>query len=254
MKILITAGNTHAPIDRVRVITNVFTGKTGALLARTAWARGHRITVLTSQPYTLSDLPDPAEDTDRRAVVVPFQTYDDLAGRLQHEVRTGGYDCVIHSALVSDYLCAGVYTPDAGTFFSARTGRWEANGKPPTMTDHRGGKIPTAEPEFWLRLVKAPKLVDRIRTAWGFGGVLVKFRMEIGLGDVQLVESAEKSRAGSQADLMVVSTIEGANHFAYLGPVDGQYDRIDRRELAERLILAAEDVHRAKVRAEAQDG
>ena len=38
MNILITAGNTHAPIDRLRVITNVFTGRTGAHLARTAFA------------------------------------------------------------------------------------------------------------------------------------------------------------------------------------------------------------------------
>ena len=44
MNILITAGNTAAPVDRVRVVTNIFTGRTGAEVARTAWMRGHRVT------------------------------------------------------------------------------------------------------------------------------------------------------------------------------------------------------------------
>ena len=32
MKILVTAGNTQTPIDQVRCITNVFSGRTGARL------------------------------------------------------------------------------------------------------------------------------------------------------------------------------------------------------------------------------
>ncbi|GIW80734.1 MAG: hypothetical protein KatS3mg105_2541 [Gemmatales bacterium] len=38
MKILITAGNTLAPVDRVRCLTNIFTGRTGALVALEAHA------------------------------------------------------------------------------------------------------------------------------------------------------------------------------------------------------------------------
>ena len=30
MNLLVTAGNTQAPIDRVRCVTNVFSGRTGA--------------------------------------------------------------------------------------------------------------------------------------------------------------------------------------------------------------------------------
>ncbi|OWK36326.1 phosphopantothenoylcysteine decarboxylase [Fimbriiglobus ruber] len=58
MNILVTAGNTQAPIDRVRVVTNIFTGKTGRTSPGPR-GPGHRVTILTSHPETLTDLPDP---------------------------------------------------------------------------------------------------------------------------------------------------------------------------------------------------
>ena len=39
MKILVTAGNTQTPIDRVRSITNIFSGRTGARIAARAFNR-----------------------------------------------------------------------------------------------------------------------------------------------------------------------------------------------------------------------
>jgi phosphopantothenoylcysteine synthetase/decarboxylase len=251
MNILLTTGTTHAPIDRVRVVTNVFPGKVGAELARTLWVRGHRLTVLSSQPWTLSDLPDPASDTDHRAVVLPFQTYDDLTTLFQREVRAGEYDAVVHAAQVSDYLCAGVYVPDGGTFFSARTGTWEGRGGPPRMTDYKGGKVSFNEPEQWLRLVRAPRLAERVRNPWGFAGLLVDFRQEAGVRDDDLVEIAEAGRARVGAELCVASTREGGGHYAYLGPVQGRYDRVDRRELPDRLVQALEGLHRERRAADA---
>ncbi len=248
MNILVTAGNTHAPIDRVRVLTNIFTGKTGANAALCAYGRGHRVTILTSHPDTLGaarPAPEPVPgETEPRLRVVPFATFDDLAGLLQAEVRAGGYDAIFHAAAVSDYLSAGVYAPAPGSFFSARTRQWDESGGHPAMVEQKAGKIKSHEPELWLRLVRAPKLVDRVRSPWGFKGVLVKFKLEVGLGDQELVRVAEESRAQSGADLMVANTLEGAAHYAYVGPTDGQYDRVPRRELAERLVLTVEHIHR----------
>ncbi|MGA9855786.1 MAG: phosphopantothenoylcysteine decarboxylase, partial [Gammaproteobacteria bacterium] len=55
MNIFITAGNTLVPIDRVRGITNVFSGRTGAAIARCAWERGHTVTLLTSHPEAVDN-------------------------------------------------------------------------------------------------------------------------------------------------------------------------------------------------------
>jgi phosphopantothenate-cysteine ligase/phosphopantothenoylcysteine decarboxylase/phosphopantothenate--cysteine ligase len=70
MNVLVSAGNTQTPIDRIRCITNVFSGRTGARFAAEASARGHRVTLLTSHPEVV------AGDTDVR--VRTCQTFDDL--------------------------------------------------------------------------------------------------------------------------------------------------------------------------------
>ena len=56
--------------------------------------------------------------------------------------------------------------------------------------------------------------------------------------DPDLLAVAEKSRLQSQADLMVANTLEGADAWAYLGPIAGRYQRITRAELPERLLAA----------------
>ena len=248
MNFFVTAGNTQSMIDRVRCVTNIFSGRTGASVARTAWGRGHTVTLATSHPDVLADLGINPRDPGERFTVIPYNTFDDLAAIMQNQFRTGTFDVVCHSAAVSDYLPAGTYTPDAGTFFNARTGRWDGHNGPATMTEQKAGKIKSSEPELWLRLVRAPKLVDRVRQPWGFTGILVKFKLEVGLSEQELVEVAEASRRQSDADFMVANTLDGAQHWAYIGPISDRYERVPRRELPDRLVLALEDRYQERAR------
>jgi phosphopantothenoylcysteine synthetase/decarboxylase len=247
MNILVTAGNTQSLIDRVRCITNVFSGRTGAAVARTAWGRGHTVTLATSHPETLLEHGINHRDPGERFTVLPYQTFDDLATLLQGQIRTVRFDAICHAAAVSDYLPAGTFSPDPGTFFNARLGEWEARTGPPRLTEQKAGKIKSAEPELWVRLVRAPKLVDRFRSPWGFAGILVKFKLEVGIGEEELVARAEASREQSAADLMVANTLEGAKYWAYLGPVADRYDRVARRELPDRLLAAVESLYQERV-------
>jgi phosphopantothenate-cysteine ligase/phosphopantothenoylcysteine decarboxylase/phosphopantothenate--cysteine ligase len=228
MNVLVTAGNTQAPIDRVRCITNIFTGRTGAHLALTAANRGHRVTLLTSHPEVVAEAaPQPGCLT-----VEAYRTFDDLGRMLESHVRSGGYDAAFHAAAVSDYLSEGVYGVESGTHFDGKT--W--TGSPPRLIDRAAGKVKSDELELWLRLVRAPKLVDRIRSPWGFAGVLVKFKLEVGKSEAELEAIAEKSRQQSSADLMVANTLEGAADWALVGPMDGRYQRINRAELSRSLV------------------
>jgi phosphopantothenate---cysteine ligase (CTP) len=113
------------------------------------------------------------------------------------------------------------------------------------MVDRAAGKVKSDEPELWLRLVRAPKLVDRVRSDWHFQGLLVKFKLEVGLSDDDLLAVAERSRRHSNADLMVANTLEGAAHYAFLG-ADRDYQRVSRRELAPRLLDLLEQLHRQR--------
>ena len=239
MNLLVTAGNTHAPIDRVRVITNVFSGRTGAAIARAAVGRGHRATLLTSHPETI---PEPLGGL----AVVSYQTFDELAFRLKQEVTSGAYDAVLHAAAVSDYLTAGAYVPESGTAFNPQTRQWAGESGPPRLVEHRAGKIKSHGPELWLRLVRAPKLIDLVRSPWGFRGVLVKFKLEVAVTDAELLATAEASRVQSGADLIVANTLDGMAEFAYVGPVGGRYERVPRSDLAGRLVEAVERLKGAR--------
>ncbi len=231
MRILVTAGNTQAPLDRVRCITNVFTGRTGATLAAEAAARGHAVTLLTSHPKA-HPLPEAVE-------VAPYRTFDDLHALMEQRIRGGSPDAVIHCAAVSDYLPAATYSVPASVRFDAASATW--HGEPPRLRPQdAGGKIKSDESELWLRMVRAPKLIDRIRDPWGFTGTLVKFKLEVGLTDEELLGVAERSRRHSSADLMVANCLEWAGERAYLGPLNGTYASVERAALPGRLLDAIE--------------
>jgi phosphopantothenoylcysteine synthetase/decarboxylase len=246
MNVLVTAGNTLAPIDQVRCLTNIFTGRTGAAVALEAHRRGWRVCLLTSRPDVVLQLqPNPAILAERWTTE-RYQTFEDLHHLMAERVARGGFDVLIHSAAVSDYLAAGVYAPAPGVSFRPDDARWTAASGPPTLLDRSAAKVKSDEPELWLRLVRAPKLIDQVRSPWGFRGVLVKFKLEVGVSDERLLKIAERSRRQSDADLMAANTLEGSRHYAFLGPLDGEYRRVTRDELPRRLLDAVERLARER--------
>jgi len=175
--------------------------------------------------------------------VETYRSFDELRDKLAINAAEKGLDAIIHCAAVSDYLAAGIYAPAMGTKFDPTTGQWMSSGADhASLIDRAAGKVKSDEPELWLRLVRAPKLIDLIRADWRFQGILVKFKLEVGVSEDRLLEIAEHSRQKSSADLMVANTLEGANSWAYLGPIDGHYQRLSRQELAARLIQAMEQL------------
>src|SRR2546423_155032 len=115
MRWLVTAGGTLALIDKVRAISNGATGRTGARIAAEARRRGHPVTLLTSNPDAVREMIGEALPSGPEWDVRPYRTFDDLRAQLAREIRSGDFDCVVHSAAVSDYRVAGVYGLAAGT-------------------------------------------------------------------------------------------------------------------------------------------
>jgi phosphopantothenoylcysteine synthetase/decarboxylase len=243
MHVLVTAGNTLVPIDRVRCLTNIFSGRTGASISLEAYGRGHRVTLLTSHP----DGSAPAKPDAGRWSLVSYRTFEDLRQAMTAALLNDTPDVLVHSAAVSDYLAAGVYAPDSRTRFRPADCRWVADDPSgAALIDRAAGKVKSDESELWIRLVRAPKLVDLVRTEWHFRGILVKFKLEVGIGDDQLLHIAERSRQHSGADLMVANTLEGSGTYAFVGPVGSSYQRIARRHLAGRLVEVLETLREGK--------
>ena len=224
MNILVTAGNAQTPLDKVRCITNIFSGRTGARVAAEAFERGHTVTLLTSHPDVIDAIPGERPRTDPDWQVRPYRTFDDLDALMAVEIARG-YDVVIHAAAVSDYHVSGIFTH--------REGRFE---------DASAGKVRSSHPELWLKLTPAPKLIDKIRTEWGFAGALVKFKLEVGVSDAELLAVAERSRAHSGANVMCANTLEGMQDWAFVGAGPHGYRRVARADLASHLIKDVEAI------------
>jgi phosphopantothenoylcysteine synthetase/decarboxylase len=250
MNILVTAGNTRTMIDRVRCITNIFTGRTGANIAAEAARRGHVVTLLTSHPEVLPPTPG--------LTVRAYHTFEELAALMAEEIPGGKHDAVIHSAAVSDYHIAGVFAADPlarraseGPTASEDDRKGMGSGeltlplleglapRPRVgLTDVSGGKVKSSHPEVWIRLTPAPKLVDKVRSEWGFRGVLVKFKLEVGVSEDELRQIAERSRVQSNADLMSANTLDQAGEWALVGA--GEYTKVPRASLAAEIITRVE--------------
>ena len=191
MNVLITAGNTQTPLDAVRCITNIFTGKTGARLALEAYDRGHAVRFFTSHQEVIFALRPGFMADAARWIVQPYRTFDDLHTLLAQHVPHDAFDAIIHCAAVSDYALQGVYVKGADALHEVAS----------------IGKISSVHPELWLKLVRTPKLIDFMRSTWNYRGLLVKFKLEVEKSDEELIAIARTSRQHSQADFLVANTL-----------------------------------------------
>jgi len=102
MNILITSGPTREPIDTVRFITNLSTGKTGAALADYFQGQGHEVTFLHGGD---SIKPNKARE------ILPFEAFLDLNQAMQEILSRGHIDVVFHGAAVGDYSVEQIRLP-----------------------------------------------------------------------------------------------------------------------------------------------
>lgn len=91
-RVLVTAGPTYEPIDTVRGITNLSSGKMGYAVAQAAAEAGAQVTLVSGR----TSLPSPA-GVERVAVVTAREMYDAVMQ------RAGGADVFISVAAVADF-------------------------------------------------------------------------------------------------------------------------------------------------------
>ncbi len=134
-RILVTAGGTSEPIDEVRHLRNLSSGRTGYALALRLQQEGFPVTLLQSE-YSF------AREGIRNLIL--YSTTLDFAEKIKHELETEEVSFVIHSAAVADYRVAEVT---------------DTSGKPIGSS----GKIQTNVP-LLLKLVPNPKIIRELRT------------------------------------------------------------------------------------------
>lgn len=145
-KVLITAGGTQEKIDSVRALTNTSTGETGYSLAQYLTHVGFDVTLLLAENSTKL-----IEARGNDSITVKtFISYQDLQATLFSELQSENYDCVVHTAAVSDYSLAEIIP----------TGKDSSNA----VHTAESGKISSDSDEIILRLKRNPKLIDQIKS------------------------------------------------------------------------------------------
>ncbi|HTY61230.1 MAG TPA: phosphopantothenoylcysteine decarboxylase [Acidobacteriota bacterium] len=213
--VLVTAGSTMVPIDRVRAITNIFKGRTGTNIALYFAQQGWKVKLITSNPSLLEGKHCEGLSTEA------FHTYCDLFCAMKSSICSDEkYDAIVHSAAVSDYRVQGtfVYEPERGMQIVGSN-----------------GKISSSFDELYLRLVPTQKIVDLIREHWGYEGYLVKFKLQTMMSDEQLLKIAEESRVHSKAEMMVANCLEWSNERAFV-MTEGRAVPVARANLPEAIM------------------
>ncbi len=191
VRAVITAGGTTEPIDDVRGVTNVSTGRFGAALARSLAARGVDVTVIGSAMALLADLP-PGVRT------VPFRTTADLDAALEVEAERGA-DLVLMAAAVSDYA--------------------------PVPVD---GKIRSDQATLQVNLAAVPKLLPTLRARFGPDTTIVGFKLLSGVSAEALEAAARRQQAEAGVDAVVANDLAELHSGQH--PVWWVTDRCERLE------------------------
>lgn len=229
-RFLVTAGNTREPIDRVRDWGNVFTGNTGYAIARALAPLG-QVHLLTSNRTHLDEI---ARDPSGAVRGARFTSHADLR-RLLHDAMTESrYDAVFMTAAVADYTPAGAFEVTERVRSADGTETWH-------VRDVGAGKVRSTYDAVAFLGRRTEKLVDLFRREWNHRGLLVKFKLEVGVSRDDLLRVGQASRAASGADYLVANTldmVEGAEAGAYLlGEASQEW--VPRAELPKRLARLA---------------
>ena len=200
MRFLVTAGNTREKIDDVRDWGNIFTGNTGYSIAR-ALAEWGDVDLLTSNRQHLAET-ESSQTTLHPMHGHAFVSHADLKALLASRMAARRYDAIFMIAAVSDYAPAGAYavTSREPTGVTGEE-RW-------IVREVQARKVKSTHDTIAILGTRTEKLVDLFRTAWGHRGMLVKFKLEVGLSDEQLIEVGQASRRASGAEYLVANTLD----------------------------------------------
>jgi phosphopantothenoylcysteine decarboxylase / phosphopantothenate---cysteine ligase len=184
LRLLITAGPTHEPIDQVRYVGNRSSGRMGIALAEQAAARGWKTTLLLG-PTQLA----PAPESSSQMAVVRFQTAAEL-----HQLLTEHWpehDVLLMAAAVADYRPVG------------RQPSRPTDSRPPTANSP--SKLRRTGQELTLTLEPTPDLLASLAEHTRDDQTVIGFALE---PSDQLIPSAKEKLLRKRLDAIIANPLE----------------------------------------------
>ena len=205
IKVLITAGPTWVALDKVRVISSIFTGQTGYHIAQKFCKQGFSVTLLLGP--TRFELKNKPKNTDFK--LLRFQYFSELKSLIKKEIAGGSYNALVHTAAVSDYEPSVAFP----------------------------GKIPSGK-ELIVKFKPLPKIIKEVRNI-DKNIFFIQFKLETNKTKKDLVDIAYKHMLKSNTDLVVANDQKDMKKGAYKGYLIDKDKKIvivkAREELAKGL-------------------
>ena len=210
-KILLTAGGTREPIDSVRYIGNLSSGRTAAQLCDALTRAGHEVCWLGAESAERPGLPCQQSS---------YVSFSDLQTSLQQLLQSQNWDLVIHAAAVSDYSVDRI-----------------EQDKEPIVA---GSAKLKSDGEISLHLKPNPKLLDQLR-GWSSNPAvkIVGFKLTDTVDPEQRKSAVQQLFQRAGVDLVVhndMQEISQDSHPFTLHLSSGKIEQCPNvQELADRL-------------------
>jgi phosphopantothenoylcysteine synthetase/decarboxylase len=211
MKIVVTCGPSHEPIDEARRLTNFSTGRLGITLASALQNKGHEVFCFKGEmashphPETLS--------------ITRFSTNNDLSQKLEKLGREEPIDIVFHAAALCDFKPARVVDGDGSTVV--------------------GRKVPTRDGELSLVLTPTIKVLPQLRGFFSRARI-VGWKYELDGARQEAFSKARRQIAEARADACVLNGAAYGNGFAICEPGDRSAHCDDLDALIRALVAFIE--------------
>lgn len=244
-RVLVTSGGTSEPIDQVRRITNLSTGRLGALIADAFTRAGAEVDYVCGETAARPSLPP--------AGVHPVGGVASLAETLERLLTERPYFCVVHAMAVSDYTPRRVTTADA--IAEAIASLLAAETTPPDRerlealvrealrqgTAEDAKKISSHLDDMVLLMERTPKVIGRVK-ALQPETLLVGFKLLAGASEQALVAVAQSLMTRNGCDYVLANDqeqISESRHSALLVGSAGILRRMETKaEIAEAIVEA----------------
>lgn len=211
MKILITSGGMREPIDDVRIITNISTGKLGMEIAQKLLC-GNTITFVYTKGSCL-----PSSFFSERMQLIETSSFKEVENVLKQEVPK--HDVIIHVMAVSD--------------FSFKSNKKIKIHSKEDLIEHMKNTI-----------IDNPKLLSKFRD-WNKDAFIVGFKFEVGKTKDELVAIARRQNLRNNINLTIandkIEMNKAKSHIAYI--VDSFRTNVkceSKKDIAEKLSKLVE--------------
>jgi phosphopantothenoylcysteine synthetase/decarboxylase len=213
MNILITSGGTREYIDDVRVMTNISTGKLGALIANRLAQTSTVIHYVHAENSAV-----PSEFLG--ANLYPVKTAKDALKTIRSVLKRKNIQVVIHAMAVSDFTFKGI-------------------GKLKLKSSDPGAFI-----EYMRQTITPnPKIISHIKE-WAPNVYLVGFKFEVGATPQELTKLARESMLKNGCDLVITNDKaemqRAGSHVArFIFPKNSKYKNfkvLNKQSIADSLV------------------